>query len=125
MDSKPQTLVGRQQAFPATRFLLLRPPAEGRPIPFRLHVTSKAAVQFVTALPEAFVWDRVLIVLACSANKDIRGIVGQLRRLPVVATVFAGAHSSPRSASAEDVAEAARDAGFDADASTVTMFVPF
>src|SRR5205085_3309936 len=76
-----------------------------------------AAEALAGSLPEAFAWDRGLIVLACSANKDVPGIVAWLGKIPAVAKLFATTHSSPRSADAEDVAGAARDAGVDVEAS--------
>jgi dihydrofolate synthase / folylpolyglutamate synthase len=72
------------------------------------------AAALVRALPEAFVWDRVLLILGISSNKDINGIVRELSPLRP-ATVFAVQNSSERSAPAEEVAEACRSAGLESE----------
>ena len=72
-----------------------------------------AAKALATALPEAFAWEDLFLVLACSANKDIPGIVSELRTLPRITEVHVASHSSPRSAPAEVVADACRAGGLD------------
>src|SRR5207302_1256977 len=54
-----------------------------------------AAAAIASALPEAFTWDRLFLVLGVSSNKDLDGIVEQLA--PLRPTVLAASHSSPRS----------------------------
>jgi dihydrofolate synthase/folylpolyglutamate synthase len=76
-----------------------------------------AARALVEGLAEAFVWDRLLVVLGCSSNKDIPGIVSELRTLPAIERVFATRHSTPRAAAPEDVARAALEAGLATDTS--------
>jgi dihydrofolate synthase/folylpolyglutamate synthase len=61
------------------------------------------------ALPATFTWERLHVVLATSANKDIEGIVGPLAQL--ADAVYATRYDSARSAPADDVAGAARRAG--------------
>ena len=61
------------------------------------------------AVREAFTWDTLHLVLACSANKDIEGIVAALT--PLGPTVYAAANSSARSAPVDRVSEACRAAG--------------
>ncbi|MFN2544639.1 MAG: folylpolyglutamate synthase/dihydrofolate synthase family protein [Actinomycetota bacterium] len=63
-----------------------------------------------TSVPESFVWDRLFLILGCSANKDVAGIVEPLATLPVLERVFVAPHSSPRSANVEDVAAVTRAA---------------
>jgi dihydrofolate synthase/folylpolyglutamate synthase len=68
----------------------------------------------VRALPQAFVWERLHLVLGVSANKDIDGIVRTLA--PLADQTYACRNSSPRSAPAERVLEACRAAGLEAGA---------
>jgi dihydrofolate synthase/folylpolyglutamate synthase len=75
-----------------------------------------AAEALARAIPETFVWDRLFLVLACSSNKDVAGIVAELASLPAITGTFAAQHSSARSASAEDVARLANEAGLRAEA---------
>jgi dihydrofolate synthase/folylpolyglutamate synthase len=74
-----------------------------------------AARAMVAALQENFVWDRLLLVLACSANKDIEGVVSLLKTLPALEAAFIARHSSSRSADAEVVAKLTSDAGIDTE----------
>jgi dihydrofolate synthase / folylpolyglutamate synthase len=70
------------------------------------------AAALVRALPEAFTWDRVWIVLGISANKDLDGIAAELARLDPA--VLATRHSTAaRAAAPHDVAEACRRHGLD------------
>jgi dihydrofolate synthase / folylpolyglutamate synthase len=70
------------------------------------------AAALVTALLEAFAWQRLWIVLAISANKDIDGVVAELARLNP--SVLATRHSiAARSAEPHDVAEACGRHGLD------------
>ncbi len=63
------------------------------------------------ALPSSFTWDRLHVVLAVSANKDVAGVVAPLAGLADV--VYAARNDSVRSAEPEAVAEAARAVGTD------------
>jgi dihydrofolate synthase/folylpolyglutamate synthase len=65
------------------------------------------------ALPEAFSWDQLHVVLAVSSNKDVSGIVRELVPLRP-ATVVPTRNSSRRSALADRVAEASATAGLPA-----------
>src|SRR5207249_9605109 len=67
------------------------------------------AAAVAAALPEAFVWDSMWLVLGISADKDVDGVVDALTRLRP--NVLATAHSSPRAATAARVAEASRSRG--------------
>jgi dihydrofolate synthase/folylpolyglutamate synthase len=70
------------------------------------------AAALVTALPEAFTWERLWIVFAISANKDLDGVVAELARLNPA--VLATRHSvAARSAAPHDAAEACRRHGLD------------
>jgi dihydrofolate synthase/folylpolyglutamate synthase len=73
------------------------------------------AAAIARALPEAFAWERLYMVVGVSSNKDIEGIVGELAPLRP-AVVFAVRNSSGRSAPADRVAQAARAAGLKAEA---------
>jgi dihydrofolate synthase/folylpolyglutamate synthase len=103
----------------------LREALAGATAPGRLEVLSRrplviadgahnpaGARAIATSLKEAFDRDRVLLVLACSANKDIAGIVQALASLEPE-LVFAGRNSSSRSAPAERVVEACAAAGLE------------
>jgi dihydrofolate synthase / folylpolyglutamate synthase len=57
------------------------------------------AAALAAALPEAFTWERLHLVLAISANKDVDGIVRQL--VPLADRVYATRNRSERSADAE------------------------
>ena len=61
------------------------------------------------AMGEFFRWERLHVVLAVSANKDIAGVVGPLAAMADV--VYATRNDSARSAEPEEVAEVARAAG--------------
>jgi dihydrofolate synthase/folylpolyglutamate synthase len=63
------------------------------------------------AVREAFTWDTLHLVMACSANKDIDGIVRAVA--PLGPSVYATRNSSARSAPVERVASASRDAGLE------------
>ncbi|MGZ4149688.1 MAG: bifunctional folylpolyglutamate synthase/dihydrofolate synthase [Actinomycetota bacterium] len=60
-------------------------------------------------LPSSFTWERLHVVLAVSANKDVAGVVAPLAALADV--VYATRNDSVRSAEPEVVAEAAKAAG--------------
>lgn len=68
-----------------------------------------AAEALAAALPEAFAWERLHLVIAVSANKDIPGIVRALA--PLDPRAYATRHSTPRSAPPAVVADACRSAG--------------
>jgi dihydrofolate synthase / folylpolyglutamate synthase len=59
------------------------------------------------ALTESFDFTRVIGVVAVNADKDVDGLLAELE--PVLSDVVVTAHSSPRSMSAADLAEVARD----------------
>jgi folylpolyglutamate synthase/dihydropteroate synthase len=61
------------------------------------------------ALPRAFVWERLHVVLAVSGNKDVGGVVAPIAALADV--VHATRFDGPRSAEPDVVAEAARSTG--------------
>jgi dihydrofolate synthase/folylpolyglutamate synthase len=61
------------------------------------------------ALPSSFTWERLRVVLAVSANKDVAGVVGPLASLADV--VYATRNESVRSAEPDVIAAAAREAG--------------
>jgi dihydrofolate synthase / folylpolyglutamate synthase len=65
------------------------------------------------ALPEAFAWDRLHLVLAISSNKDILGIVRELARLH--GRAYVTRNSTTRSASPEAVLAACQEAGIQAE----------
>ncbi len=67
------------------------------------------ALAMAGALARTFTWDRLHVVLAVSANKDIEGVVGPIAVLADV--VHATRNDSVRSAEPEVVAAAARAAG--------------
>jgi dihydrofolate synthase / folylpolyglutamate synthase len=59
------------------------------------------------ALTESFDFTRVIGVVAVNADKDVDGLLAELE--PVLSDIVVTAHSSPRSMSAADLAEVARD----------------
>lgn len=67
------------------------------------------AAALAEELPRFFRWDRLHVVLAVSANKDVAGVVGPVAAL--ADAVYATRNDSVRSAEPEVVARAARDAG--------------
>jgi dihydrofolate synthase/folylpolyglutamate synthase len=69
----------------------------------------EGAAAAAAALARAFRWDRLHVVLAVSANKDVEGVVAPFAGLADV--VHAARNDSVRSAEPEVVAEAARGAG--------------
>jgi dihydrofolate synthase/folylpolyglutamate synthase len=68
-----------------------------------------AARALTEALPEAFVWSRLHLVIGVLESKDVAGILEALA--PRVATAHAAANSHPKSRSAADMAAACRAAG--------------
>ncbi len=68
-----------------------------------------AAAALVGALPEAFKWERLHLVIGMFADKDVEAVV----RLtgPLADRAYAGASSSPRAAPVERVEKALRSAG--------------
>jgi dihydrofolate synthase / folylpolyglutamate synthase len=72
------------------------------------------AAALAAALPEAFSWDELRLVLSISANKDVDGIVRELSALRP-ASVHATRNTSARSAPADRVADACRNAGLAAE----------
>jgi dihydrofolate synthase/folylpolyglutamate synthase len=100
----------------------LREALAGATSPGRLEVASRhplvvldgahnpdAARALAEALPEAFVWRRLHLVIAVLEPKDVAGIVRALA--PRTARAYAAANSNPRSRSAADLADACRAAG--------------
>jgi len=67
------------------------------------------AAALADAMPRFFVWDRLHVVLAVSANKDVPGVVTPIA--DVADVVYATRNDSMRSAEPEAVAAAARAAG--------------
>ncbi len=65
------------------------------------------------ALPEPFTWDTLHMVIACSANKDVNGIIQVLGALGPRA--YPTRNSSPRSAPPDRVAAACREAGLETE----------
>jgi dihydrofolate synthase/folylpolyglutamate synthase len=72
----------------------------------------EAARALAMALGEAFVWQRLHVVLGILSTKDVDGIVQALG--PRADVAYACANSNPRSLPPEGVAEACRRAGIDA-----------
>ena len=70
------------------------------------------AEALAAALPEAFVWKRLILVVAMSANKSLGGIVAALA--PLADEVIATRNSSERSAEAMAAADAFRAIGKEA-----------
>jgi len=70
------------------------------------------ATALAEALARSFTWDRLHVVLAVSANKDVAGVVAPIAAL--ADAVYATVNDSVRSASADEVADAARRSGVDA-----------
>jgi dihydrofolate synthase/folylpolyglutamate synthase len=70
------------------------------------------AAALVEALARSFTWDRLHVVIAVSANKDVAGVVAPLAAL--ADAVYATENDSVRSAARDVVAAAARAAGADA-----------
>ncbi|MBI4261003.1 MAG: dihydrofolate synthase [Actinobacteria bacterium] len=117
-----EALLGRALSEPAVRRAL-----EGAAVPGRLEVARRrplvvldgahnpaAAMALAGTLPEAFAWDRLLLVLGVSANKDVPGVVGPLAALADRA--FVAPHSrAARTAPPEVVARACEEAGLTAD----------
>ena len=67
------------------------------------------AAALAAALPRTFTWERLHLVLAVSANKDVEGVVAPLAIL--ADRVFAARYDGARSAPAEAVSKAARAIG--------------
>ena len=70
-----------------------------------------AADALVGALPEAFAWHRLHLVMACFADKDVEALARTVA--PLASVGYASANASPRSAPADRVAGALRAAGVD------------
>jgi dihydrofolate synthase / folylpolyglutamate synthase len=76
------------------------------------------AAALAESLREAFTWDRLHLVLAVSANKDLAGIVAALA--PVADVAYAASNASERSGSSVETATALEAAGVETtDAGTV------
>jgi dihydrofolate synthase/folylpolyglutamate synthase len=89
----------------------------GATVPGRLEVVGRhplivldgahnpaAAEALTAALPEAFAWERLRLVVGVFANKDLEGIAGRIA--PLADEVFACATTSVRARPAEEVADA-------------------
>src|SRR5712691_857266 len=70
-----------------------------------------AAAAVARALPEAFRWTHLHLVIAAFEDKDVEGVAGFLA--PLAARAYACRNSSPRSATTGRVATALRGAGAD------------
>jgi dihydrofolate synthase/folylpolyglutamate synthase len=114
-----EALFGRELSADATRAALASSSSPGR-----LEVVARqplvvldgahnpaGAEALAAALPEAFTWDRLHLVLAVSANKDVDGIVRQL--VPLADRVYATRNASERAAELERTAAAVAAAGAD------------
>ena len=75
-----------------------------------------AARALASALPEAFTWPRVHLVLGILRDKDVDGIVEPLAALPGLQGVHVAASRSPRALPAEVLADACWRAGAQAKA---------
>lgn len=73
-----------------------------------------AAEALVAALEEAFTWNRLHLVIAVSANKDVDEIVDALAR--IADRAYAARNASTRSSPAERVAKSAEVAGLPVEA---------
>ena len=104
-------LLDRAIAEGPTRRALAETPSPGRleivgrhPLVMLDGAHNPAGAQAIAAaLPEAFTWGRLHLVMAVSANKDIDGIVGALA--PLVDRAYATRNTSERSCDAERVAK--------------------
>ena len=89
----------------------------GATVPGRLEVVGRhplivldgahnpaAAEALAAAMPEAFAWERLRLVVGVFANKDLEGIAGRIA--PLADEVFACATTSVRARPAEEVADA-------------------
>jgi dihydrofolate synthase/folylpolyglutamate synthase len=114
-----EALLGRALDEPATRSALMSTTSPGRvEVMARRPLVildgahnADAANALVTALRESFRWDRLLLVMASFADKDVE----ELGRIlaPLADTAYATRMSSPRAAPAERVADALKAAGVD------------
>jgi dihydrofolate synthase / folylpolyglutamate synthase len=115
-----EALFGRELSDDATRAALASSSSPGR-----LEIVARqplivldgahnpaGAEALAAALPEAFRWERLHLVLAVSANKDVEGIVRELA--PLADRVYATRNASERSADLERTAAAAEAVGVDA-----------
>jgi dihydrofolate synthase/folylpolyglutamate synthase len=66
----------------------------------------------VEALEEGFTWDRLLMVMAISADKDLEGIIGSFETIATEA--FVTRYAGPRAYAPQVLASACRDAGIPA-----------
>ncbi|MGH2662995.1 MAG: bifunctional folylpolyglutamate synthase/dihydrofolate synthase [Actinomycetota bacterium] len=105
----------------------LRQALAGATSPGRLEVVSRhplvvldgahnphAARALSAALPEAFTWRRLHLVLGVLSTKDVAGILAPLA--PLADTTYASANSNAKSLSPEQMAAACRQAGMAASA---------
>jgi dihydrofolate synthase / folylpolyglutamate synthase len=115
-----EALFGRELPGDATRAALASSSSPGR-----LEIVARqplivldgahnpsGAKALAAALPEAFTWERLHMVLAVSANKDVDGIVRELA--PLADRVYATRNASDRSGDLERTAAAVEAAGIDA-----------
>jgi dihydrofolate synthase/folylpolyglutamate synthase len=72
-----------------------------------------AARALAAALPEAFAWDRLHLVMAVFSNKDLEGIVGELA--PLATAGYAATTESVRARPAEQIAAAMASEGLAAE----------
>ena len=116
-----EAFFGKALSPEATREALARTASPGRlevvdrhPLVVLDGAHNPAAAEALSyALPEAFAWDRLHLVLAISSNKDIPGIVRELVRLH--GRAYVTRNSTTRSATPDVVLEACREAGMQAE----------
>jgi dihydrofolate synthase/folylpolyglutamate synthase len=114
-----EALLGRALNEGATRSALRSASSPGRVEVLARHPlvildgahNADAANALVTALRESFRWDRLLLVMASFADKDVEQLAGILA--PLADAAYATRMSSPRAAPPERVANALRVAGVD------------
>ncbi len=112
-----EALLGRALDQEATRAALASSTSPGRVEVVARHPlvvldgahNADAANALVSALRESFRWDRLLLVMACFADKDVERLAGIFA--PLTDAAYATQMSSPRAAPAERIAKAVREAG--------------
>ncbi|MCA1726603.1 MAG: bifunctional folylpolyglutamate synthase/dihydrofolate synthase [Actinobacteria bacterium] len=75
-----------------------------------------AATALAAALPEAFTWQKLHLVLGILQDKDADGVIAALAALPGIEQVYVAASRSPRALPAEVLADATWRAGLPAKA---------
>jgi dihydrofolate synthase / folylpolyglutamate synthase len=116
-----EALLGHELDVDATRAALAEVRSPGRLEVVERHPqvvldgahNPSGAQALAAALLESFTWDRLHLVVAVSANKDLAGIVRPLA--PLADVVYAARNDSVRSFDADVVAAGFEDAGADAE----------